>query len=287
MKALFLLIGFFFLLGCTDYSGFETINVDWRERSYKIIVPENFQEKMPLVFVLHGAGGDALNAEQMSGMTDKANELGFIVVYPNGTGLFDSLSWNGGNCCGYARNTNVNDVKFFEKLIEKIVGEYNVDENKIYFSGFSNGGFMSHKMACELSGKIAGIASVGGAMGVENCNPAHPVPVIIIHGTKDDVIPYYGGHGEGVVGEIRNDYSAKHGFELWKNNNSCVSFEQKDYENIIFERYYNCENKSEVVLYTINNYGHNWPRLIKYDGSYFSATEIILDFFFSERILLN
>ncbi len=284
----------FLLFGCVENeteTTLERINVDGVERTYNIFVPKG-SGPFPLVFVLHGGGGNALNAERMSQMTPLAKEKNFIVVYPNGSGKLTNslLTWNGGNCCDYAIDNNINDVKFFQELINEIKSKYNVNEKMIYFAGFSNGAFMSHKIACELSNEVAAIASVAGSIGVENCNASEEVSVIIFHGTADEHVPYYGGVGKKAVGGYRIDNSVEFTFNLWKEKNICEEEVIKnEFGSIVHEKYSNCANNSSVELYTIINQGHAWPggiNGIRYGNvdpptKEISATDLMVDFFFA------
>jgi len=102
----------------------EKIEYGGRNRSFKVVLPEkkHSQQKYPLIIVLHGGGGNAKNAEKMSGMSESAAREGFIVVYPNGTGFFSErlLTWNSGNCCGYALDKKTDDVGFIRTVISRM-----------------------------------------------------------------------------------------------------------------------------------------------------------------------
>lgn len=135
------------------------------KRSYVIRAPREPAQRggrMPLVLVLHGGGGNADNAESMTGFTEKAASEGFIVVYPEGTGRFKGklLTWNAGHCCGYAMDNQVHDVEFINALLDKLIVDYPVDPKRIYATGLSNGGMMTHRLGIELSNRFAAIAPV-------------------------------------------------------------------------------------------------------------------------------
>ncbi|MBK9457533.1 MAG: hypothetical protein IPO24_19130 [Bacteroidetes bacterium] len=94
-----------------------------------------------------------------------------------------------------APGTGVDDVAFLSALIDSLDAEYNIDLNRVYSTGMSNGGFMSHALACELSNRIAAIASVTGSIDKDRmpfCDPQHNTPVMQIHGTADETVPYDG-----------------------------------------------------------------------------------------------
>ena len=120
------------------------------------------------------------------GLNEKADQEGFIAVYPNGTGRLEPmLTWNGGNCCGYAQWNNVDDVGFTRALLDDLAKVVNVDAKRVFATGISNGGIMCYRLASELSDRIAAIAPVSGTMGTLTCNPKRPVSVIHFHGTED------------------------------------------------------------------------------------------------------
>ncbi len=272
------------------------IKVDGRNRTYNIFVPENNGEELPLIFVLHGGGGNANNAEKMSEMTDRAREKKFIVVYPNGTGKLPNslLTWNAFSCCGYARENNIDDVKFFSELIEEIENNYNVNEKMIYSTGLSNGGFMSYKLACELSDKFAAVSSVAGAMG-EPCNPSESISIISFHGTEDEHVTYDGGTPTQNVDNRTPDKSVEYAINFWTQHNSCnLNSQTEIIDNLddgmkVVHDTYSCQNNIAVELYTIEGQGHAWPG--GKDGLYYgntdtptqeiSATDLIVDFFLS------
>ncbi|MCB9248770.1 MAG: hypothetical protein H6613_09605 [Ignavibacteriales bacterium] len=122
-----------------------------------------------------------------SKMNEVADTAGFIVVYPNAV----LTAWS----CGINLTAgHVNDVGFIDALLDTLANNYSIDEERIYCCGFSLGGFMSHRLACQLSNRIAAIADVAGSIAQDfttNITTAHPMPVLKFHGT-DQIIPYDG-----------------------------------------------------------------------------------------------
>lgn len=188
-------------LGPGDHSC--KVTVDGRERNYLVHIPPNYDPKKrtPLVLAFHGGGGNADSMVRFSGLNKKSDEAGFIVVYPSGTGRLERvLTFNGGNCCGYAMNNKVDDVEFTRQLLDDLAKSANIDAKRVFATGMSNGGIMAYLLASELSDRIAAIAPVAGPMGTETCNPKRPVAVIHFHGTADENAPFKGGKGKGISG---------------------------------------------------------------------------------------
>ncbi len=151
-----------------DISG--NIFFDGILRTYILHLPPGYNntsaDKHPLVIVFHGGGGNAENAINLTGFSSKADAENFVVVYPNGVTRFKSLdmfTWNAGNCCGYALDSNSNDTDFISALIDKLIVKNNIDPKRVFVPGMSNGGMMSYKLGCELSDKIAAIPGCRGA----------------------------------------------------------------------------------------------------------------------------
>jgi polyhydroxybutyrate depolymerase len=250
---------------------FENLN-----RSYLLHLPPVIKEQkaLPLVIVIHGATGNAISMALLSRMSPKADQEGFIVVYPNGTDgtnndrFNGSFYWNVGYCCGPAIRAGVNDVGFIWALIEKLEKSYKIDPKRIYVTGFSNGGMMSHLLGVELSDKLAAIAPVAGMLENNPKTALQPVPVIAIHGLDDNVVPYSAG--------------AK-AVTYWARTNQCTATPQKqDNGKVITETYAGCSKGAEVVLYSVKGLGHSWPMQSLLDpNAPISATDLIWEFFAS------
>lgn len=261
-----------------------------RERTYLLHLPPVYDGKrsLPLVIVLHGGGGNAEGAVRMTGFGEKADKEGLVVVYPNGSGRLRTrlLTWNSGNCCGYAMDKNVDDVGFIRSLIDELVKTRAIDPKRIFVTGMSNGGMMTYRLGCELSDKIAAIAPVAGALNVENCQPANPVSVIIFHGTADEHVLYNGGEPiRKVDRHFRVDKSVSYAVSFWVKHNGCSEIPKRSVKgNIRTEVYGSGKDGAEVVLYTINDGGHAWPGGESYllgtePTREISATDLMWDFF--------
>lgn len=171
-----------------------TLVVGGLTRTYVVHAPKGHDLKTPLpvVLALHGATMNGPMLASFSGLNRKADEAGFIVVYPNGTGTNSSFFWNGG---GPVMNDKVNDVAFIDALLDDLGRAYPVDARRVYAKGMSNGAMMAYRLAAELSGRLAAVAPVSGTVATEIGQPKHPVSVLHFHGTKDEFIPLTGGRG--------------------------------------------------------------------------------------------
>lgn len=260
------------------------------ERTYILHVPSSYDESKPtpLLLSFHGGGGNAENQRRVSGFNELSDENGFIVAYPNGTGRLEDtiLTWNGGNCCGYAVANNVDDVGFIRALVAELQSQYNIDPKRIYASGFSNGGIMSYRLACDAADIFAAISPVSGTQNYDPCEPSEPVSVIHIHGTDDSHLPYNGGKGDDSITQV--DYkSVDESIDFWLNFNLCYLTPQPEtFDDVQHETYSGCANEIEVELYAIVGGKHAWPGSDGPAGpngdeptQSISASKIIWDFF--------
>ena len=169
-----------------------TLTFDGEQREYRVYVPRSLADgPSALVVMMHGGFGSAEQAELGYGWDRQAEEDGFIVAYPEGIGR----SWNGGGCCGPAMKRDVDDVGFIEAMVAEIGTGIDLDAQRVFATGMSNGGIMSYRLACE-SDLFAAIAPVAATMLVD-CDPSHPVSLLHIHGGVDESVPPDGSVGGG------------------------------------------------------------------------------------------
>ncbi|MBZ5855562.1 alpha/beta hydrolase family esterase [Flavihumibacter profundi] len=243
----------------------ESITVDGLTRTYTLNLPSNYYETdgFYLVIALHGGGGSGTQFETSSLLTNKANAAKFIVVYPDGVqsnGLLKARTWNAGGCCDYARDNNINDVKFISELIDTLVSKYKINPKKVYATGHSNGGMMSYRLACELSNKIAAIAVNGCALMVTSpCNPSRPVPILHMHSYLDENVPYLGGVGTGPSKDYFHPVDS--GLNVWSTINACgnKAVEVEDNAGYTLTQWTNCSNAVTIQWYMTKDGGHAWP----------------------------
>lgn len=250
----------------------QTIDHNGNERTYLLHVPSTYdgETAVPVVFMLHGRGS---TGEEMGFSTDMsriAGEEGFIVVYPDGV----DAEWNYFQSIGY-ENDETDDVGFIHALVEEIASTYNVDRERIYAAGLSNGGFMSYRLACEPDSPFAAYAAVAATAysGLASlCDLTNPVPVLFMHGTADEIVPWDGA-SEDISSEetFYRSYSATDNFAFWATHNRCsTDVESTRIEprgdspgtSVMIIDAQDCATDSAVKFYTIINGGHTWPGTI-------------------------
>lgn len=273
----------------TDISEYKAFPHDGQKRYFKIHLPQNYDKsrQWPVVLVFHGGGGNADAAARMTQMNKKADEEGFIAVYPEGTGPYKHrlLTWNTWNCCGQAQKRNVDDMGFIRELLFTLDRKYSINHRRIYVTGFSNGGMLAYRAACELSDIVAAFAPVAGAMNGD-CFPQRAIPMVVIHGMEDQHVPYRGGSGEKSLRK-RTDTSVSDSVGFFTYHNNCLSTPNRQKQgNVIHDTFVGCQNGGNIEVYSIVDQGHAWPggeksRRIGSDmpTKEISATDIIWEFF--------
>jgi polyhydroxybutyrate depolymerase len=250
--------------------------------------------KMPMIFVIHWGNGTAEGMIKIANFKTIADREKVVLVYPSGI----KKNWNDWRPTK-PNQLGINDVSFFNQLSDYMVANYSVDTTKIYATGISNGGFMSSRLGCELSNRIAAIAVDAATMEATtiapNCNPGRPVPVIYIHGTTDPLVPFTGGQmtaGGTAGGNVLSHFQV---IDKWVAINECnttptvthlpdISNDGTTIQQIVYSGWINW---SEVVSYMISNGGHTWPQGYQYlpksivgkTSQDMNASEVIWTFF--------
>ena len=237
----------------------ESFTFDSQTREYLLYVPDTYdgQTDVPLVLNLHGYTSNMtqqLNYGEFRKIADTAN---FILVVPNG------LNDNSGNQhWNYYQPNGVDDLGFLSALIDTMTTNYSINSNRVYTTGMSNGGFMSIALGCQLSSKIAAVASVTGTMitgQASSCLPIHPVPTMLIHGTNDPTVPYAGNATFKSVEETVQFWVDQTGSDNTPAVNSVPDVNTIDgctAEHYVYE---NGDYGSSVEHYKIIGGGHTWP----------------------------
>lgn len=249
------------------------------EYGYRLHVPTDYAgTAAPLVVNFHGFTSNAAEQQIFSAMNPDADARGIVVAYPNGP----NASWNGGTCCGQAAMDDRDDVGFVRAMVAEIERTLCIDATRIYATGMSNGGFLSHRLACEAADLFAAVAPVDGVIGVATCTPERPISVIHFHGTEDTLVPYEGN---------RVFDSVPATLEAWADRNGCTGEPVETFANgaATCSSWTSCDAEVEVTLCTIVGMGHCWPgqSICPFGGTTndISANVAMFDFF--ERFTLE
>ncbi|MFV1966620.1 MAG: PHB depolymerase family esterase [Pirellulaceae bacterium] len=244
-----------------------TIDVAGRQRTYLVHVPESYDasQPTPAVLVFHGFGADGAAMARFCGMNAKADQEGFITVYPYGTGARIFRLFNGGGARNDIAKNLPDDIQFVDRLLDELSAEANVDTRRIYATGFSNGAMMCHRLAVERSERVAAIATVAGTMANGLPEPTRPVPVLHFHGTADPAFSFRGGIDG--ASEAFDVMSVEETIQFWAGQHECLPkpkvWDKKDQfddgTTVRRRSYQTKEGDVRVVFYVIEGAGHNWP----------------------------
>jgi polyhydroxybutyrate depolymerase len=170
-----------------------SIMIGGRNRTFLVHVPPSYTGliPVPLVLDLHGLGSNSSQQAGLSGFREKSDEAGFIVAWPQGV----RNSWNAYGCCGTADFLRIDDPAFLRAVVGRLGQLGSIDDSRIYITGLSNGGFMTHRMACEAADIFAAAAPVSAPLNTNalTCRPSRPITVVAFHGLNDGIVPYGGG----------------------------------------------------------------------------------------------
>ena len=234
---------------------------DGLDRVFDLYVPDEYDGRaLPVVFYFHPLFTNK-SYLKIARTRRKANREGFIAVYPNGVGA----SWNAGACCGPAngagRDPPVDDLGFVRAMVADVKARVCVDADRVYATGFSNGGFLSHRLACQASDLFAAVAPVSSVNGMTPaaCRPERPVPILTINGTEDILVPYEGGFSlRGITNGTFE--SVAESTERWRGHNGCTGTPRIVHAQgaTTCRAYEQCDGGAEVVECTVEGGGHCW-----------------------------
>lgn len=236
-----------------------TLRHNTEKRRFIVHLPKGYDKtkSYPVVLNFHGLGSTAKQQRWISKMNEVSNTEQFIVVYPKAI----KHEWNTGiheKSYRYGRD----DVGFVNQLLDTLIARYSVDTQRVYSTGFSLGGYFSYRLACQLSNRIAAIASVSGIMTDSTeafCNAQRSVPVLQIHGTTDPVVSYKKKKDFYGVEETLRYWMKQDGCSTKSETTSIPNIKKHDHSTVELIKYNNCNNHSEIWFYKIADGGHTWP----------------------------
>lgn len=309
MKKAFTLFFFAIMAFALNAQTTKTITWDGQERQYLEYVPTSYSETVaaPVLFMLHGMGDDINNFFQATQIRNVAEEQGWIIICPQaldftyaipGLGSQDfGTCWNVGSTISVdfssmgiplsfdvTVNEDADDEGFLMAALEATKAEYNVDQNKIFFAGFSLGGFMSHRMAIQHGDIINSIAAVSGVIGndLTTLTPVDNVNVLQFFGTNDEMITYDDAMiSLQTLGYYNLGMPVEETVEYWRAFNQCdeapivEQYPDTHNDGLTFEmyRYLNGNNDSRVAFIKVYNGIHTWYSGYNHDIDY--NTEIV------------
>jgi len=260
----YLLVIAFFLLCSVSVQAQQTINGtlmhDGIERNYILFVPSSYNSanEAPVIFNFHGYTSNAIQQLNYGDFRPMANANGFLIVVPEGT--VDSQGNTHFNV-GWG-TSNIDDVGFTEALLDELSTQYTINQKRIYATGMSNGGFMSYRLACELSDRIAAIASVTGSMtlGTTNtCSVSHPTPVLEIHGTADPTVAYDGSNFATAIPEVLDYWSNYNNNNTTPTVTALPDLDASDGSTVEHIVYTDGDNGVNVEHFKVIGGDHTWP----------------------------
>jgi polyhydroxybutyrate depolymerase len=254
---------------------------DGLERTYSVRVPARADSigAVPLVILLHGRGGSGSRLMVRSGFVAKADAEGFLLVAPEGTG--DPRGWY----TGFSPGGAIDDVGFVRVLTDTMSNRFPVDRARVYVAGYSNGGVLAHRVAADLSSRIAAAAVVAGTIGARSASgsevrieaPRAPVPILIMHGDADDVVAY---DETTLPRQIGRPMSAPEGARFWARANECAASQPRRdtlATGRVLRDTWDARCRAPVVFLTLRGGDHGWP--LTSQGSPIDAADAIWDFF--------
>ncbi|WP_133479330.1 extracellular catalytic domain type 1 short-chain-length polyhydroxyalkanoate depolymerase [Cognatilysobacter segetis] len=264
-------------------------------RSYRVHVPRSYRpgRPTPLLVALHGGGGDMdWQADDAKyGLIGKSERSGFVVAFPNGYSRFPGgrlATWNAGRCCGRARDLGIDDVGFVREVVAHVARAVDVDRDRVFATGMSNGGMMAYRLACEASDVFRAVAPVAGTDNTRECRPSRPVSIAHFHARDDDHVRFDGGAGPGAFRDasaVTDFTSVPATIAKWSALDGCTVAPRRVLQvpGAYCEVRAGCAGGSKVQLCVTDRGGHSWPGGRKARGAppspSISATDAMWAFF--------
>lgn len=252
------------------------ITVDGTQRRYEVVMPPG-GEAVPAVIALHDAGNTLDGIKEATQLDRAALQHGFAAVFPAAVAEAER-TWNAGFCCGVGPSVGIDDMAFLEALVDELAGDERIDAERIHLAGVSNGAVMAYHYACRHPEAIAGVGSVAGTMNPETCEPSAPVPVLEIHGTADQVVPFDGGAMPEFVMATRPAMGAEALTKRWAELNGCAGEPTTTGEAPVSRTVWDeCDGGASVQLIAVEEGGHTWyaPGFGPVQGAVDATAEIV------------
>ena len=275
-----------------------TLAIDGLERTYYLHLPTHYKKAktLPLLLFLHGGGQNIKKMARSSQLNKLADQYNFIVAYP--VGINKRWKDGRGETYGGKSQENVDDIKFIEKLIAELIRTHNVNAQKVYVTGISNGGLMTLRLGCDLSQKLSAIAAVIANIPkkyIGQCKPKKTLPLLLMNGTSDPIVPYYGGEMKFFKKRMGKVVSTDRTIVFWREHNRCNKIpiitqlpdvNKRDKSSIKVSTYKGCKHNATVKLYTIQGGGHtmpgkkgfNMPKIVGQKNRDIEGLEVLIDF---------
>lgn len=247
------------------------LNYDGLLRKVVVHVPTRAQadRPVPLVLAFHGGGGHAeyMADDRRYGLIGQSERAGFVVAFPNGYSTRRGgrlATWNAGGCCGDARDQDADDVGFARAVVAAVQSRVAIDASRVYATGMSNGGMLSHRLACDAADLFRAVAAVAGTDATRSCTPSRPVSVLHIHARDDTHVLYEGGAGSDAfrdTSKVMDFVSVPETIARWVQRNHCRPEPRRVLERpgAYCDAYDGCAGGSTVQLCVTQTGGHSWP----------------------------
>lgn len=222
-----------------------TITAGGATRKAEVHIPASYDPTVatPLVLNIHGRTQNGSQQAAMSHAVAKSDAAGFILVHPESATT--PTSWNSGTCCDPASTTSLDDVGYFNALLDELEARLCVDTNRVFAMGMSNGAYMAHTLACKMADRIAAIGPVAGLLLQSPCSPSQPMPAMLVNGTADSLSQYQ---------------YVDQGVQFWVGKNHCTTMQQSyQMGDVTCVTHGGCSDGADVVLCTVTDGGHQWP----------------------------
>jgi len=240
-----------------------------QSRNYLVHTPPGWQPgtPVPIVIALHGMLQSEEGMNEYLGLNQVADREGFVVIYPHGLGN----AWKDGRAPQLRMtfwSPPSDDVEFLSKLVETLVEKRFADPSRVYLMGLSNGGYMVYRMACERPELFAAFATLSATVPgyyVNSCKPSRSVPLLMINGTADMIVPFFGNGLGGSMSLLPVTQTAK----LFAKLNGCEKPSEAPVPgrgsfggtSVTLIYWNNCRDQSAVVLFRVNGGGHQSPSI--------------------------